>query len=162
MQYDPFSTNDQDEYQEIPNMQDAYSVSSYGSTINSTRKKFRELNEMMKNQDNGYRKFLLDVNYKKKEVDVYSTPMSVGIKIRDAVSGAREANYKVGSQDEDLFFKVKTVTGHVGFEKDPIRAETTLFFQSPEQYERHMHTTVSQEIKEKWHSKYITQLAKYQ
>jgi hypothetical protein len=163
MQYDdPFATNDEDGYQEIPHMHESYSVSSYQSTVNSKKKKLKQLTDMMKNQDKGYRKYVINMNLKKNDIDAYSTSMTPGTKIRDAITGARDARYKVGSADEDLFFKVRMGIGHVGFVDDPDKTETTLFYDNPEQFERHMHTTVSQQIKENWRTKYMNQLAKYQ
>jgi hypothetical protein len=50
----------------------------------------------------------------------------------------------VGSVNEHLFFKVGLATGELG------NNGGALFFDSPEQYERHMKTTVSQDIKQKW------------
>jgi hypothetical protein len=143
-------------------MHESYSVSSYQSTVNSKKKKLKQLTDMMKNQDKGYRKYIFHVNYKKHEIDAYSTSSNPGTKIRDAITGAKESRYKVGSADEDLFFKVRMGISHVGFANDPDKTETTLFYDNPEQYERHMHTTVSQQIKEKWQEKYMKQLAKYQ
>lgn len=159
---DPFSMNE-DDFQEIPNMHESYSVSSYQSTVNSKKKKLKQQTDMMKNQDKGYRKYNLTVNRKRIEVDAYSTGMNPGTKIRDAVTGAKDSRYKVGSSDEDLFVKVRMMgLCHAEFSNDPNKTETTLFYYSPEQYERHMHTTVSQEFKEKWQEKYMKQLAKYQ
>lgn len=158
---DPFAMNE-DDFQEIPNMHESYSVSSYQSSVNSNKKKMKQLTDMMKNQDKGYRKYIFNVNYKKLEIDAYSTGSNPGTKIRDAISGAKEYRHKVGSPDEDLFFKVRMGISHVGFANDKDKTETTLFYDNPEQYERHMHTTVSQQIKEKWQEKYMKQLAKYQ
>jgi hypothetical protein len=163
MQYaDPFSTNDEDDFEEIPNMHESYSVSSYQSSVNSKRKKVRMMTDALNSQDKGYRKYSLVVNYKPVEIVAYSTSSTPGTKIRDAITGARDERFKVGSSDEDLYFKVRMAIGHVGSEKDENKAETTLFYDNPEQYERHMHAIVSPEHKEYWGEKRRRQLAKYQ
>jgi hypothetical protein len=158
---DPFSTNDEHDFEVIPDMHESYSVYSYESSLNSNKKKMKKMNDLLNNQDKDYRKYIFNNYHKKYEVDAYSTQSTPGTKIRDAITGARN-NYKVGSYDEDLFFKVRMTIRHVGFEKDENKTETTLFYDNPEQYERHMHTTVSQEIKELWNERYRTQIAKYQ
>ena len=56
---------------------------------------------------------------------------------------------KFGSRDEDRLFSVILATGETG-QTPPI-----LFYDSPEEYERHFDTTVSKETKQRWHKKQI-------
>lgn len=77
-------------------------------------------------------------------IELYSTKNTPGHLIRDATSGSRIADCKVGSAKEEMFFKVKIATGEVGSES------LTFFFNSPEHYERHMKGTISQPAKEAW------------
>jgi len=70
-----------------------------------------------------------------------------GSKIRSATTGQRHS-YLVGSADEDLFFKVAVVTELYG--QKPL----TLFYDSPEQYEKHNTEIIDSVIKEKWEHKY--------
>jgi hypothetical protein len=77
-----------------------------------------------------------------------------GSYIYSATTGYRTL-YKVGSLNEDLFFSVIDSRG-VNSEKEPI----TFYFDSPEQFERVMkphfpNCTISQNTKEKWHSKFL-------
>ena len=72
-----------------------------------------------------------------------------GTKIRNAVTGQREP-YLVGSSNEDLFFKVSEVTA-----RNKRKDSLTLFYDSPEQYENHHFTYVSQDIKDRWQRKYM-------
>jgi len=81
---------------------------------------------------------------KNKKIELYSTG-DFGSNIRDAVSGQYYPE-KVGSTGEDLFFKVGLSTG----ERKSKNGSSTFFFLSPEQYERHMYATVSQEVKDTW------------
>jgi hypothetical protein len=52
---------------------------------------------------------------------------------------------QIGRRDEDAYFKVAYSVGESAQDR-----YGNLFYNSPEEYERHFHTTVSQQIKEKW------------
>lgn len=139
---DDNNQEEMDMYNEQYNMDDI----SICSTINS-KKKYSKLWEDTKNIDKEYHKFVRYVNHKKYEIEAYSTPIKIGFMIRDAITGNRYKQYKVGTNNEHLFFKVKWSTGEIKNKKnEPI----TLFYDSPEQFERHMKVTVSQSVKEKW------------
>jgi hypothetical protein len=89
---------------------------------------------------------------KMKKIKIYvSGP--IGFRIRNAVTGQKINEHLVGSSNEDLYFKVAFCTGELGQESQ------TLFYDTPEQYENHMFTTVSQPVKEMWNEKYMA--AKY-
>jgi len=79
------------------------------------------------------------------EVGVYSSGMS-GSLIRNAETG-EYYKYKVGSNDEDLFFKTVNSTGELSC--GPI----TLFYNSPEHYEKHQNLFVNDETKKIWEIK---------
>jgi len=78
-------------------------------------------------------------------IEMYMTKNKPGTIIRHAVSGIREKNMRTGRRDEDAYFKVAYSIGECGQDR-----YGNLFYNSPEEYERHFHTTVSQQIKEKW------------
>jgi hypothetical protein len=78
------------------------------------------------------------------KVPVY-TSGGCGSKIRDAETGQYYA-YKVGSKDENLFFKVVFATG----ECTSPNGSSTAFYTSPYHYMHHMKTTVSETLIEKW------------
>ena len=82
-------------------------------------------------------------------VEVFSSGCQGNI-IRNAISGSYYYGDRVGSKQEDLYYKVCISTGEVG--KDTI----SLFYDSPEQYERHMYATVDSENKQRWLEKQIT------
>lgn len=63
--------------------------------------------------------------------------------IRDAVTGHRTP-YRACTADEDLFYSVIIATGEAGNEP------CVLFYDNPEQYERHFKTKVSPETKSRW------------
>jgi len=92
---------------------------------------------------------------KNQKIDIYASG-DFGSPIRDASSG----NYfseKVGSLGEHMFFKVGLSTG----EFKTKNGSNTLFFLSPEHYEKHLLTTVSQDIKNRWNEKKAFYTASY-
>jgi hypothetical protein len=78
-------------------------------------------------------------------VEFYMNRHNVGSLIRNALSGIKETNLRMGRIDEDAFFKVKLANGEFGQD-----CPGNLFYNSPEEYERHFYTTVSQSVKDKW------------
>jgi hypothetical protein len=80
----------------------------------------------------------------KKNVSLFTTRCTPGSKIRCAVTGHFYPDFKVGSSDEDLFFKV-CLSGYL--------PETSygkfLYYSSPSEYEYHFHANVSGEIFER-------------
>jgi hypothetical protein len=82
-------------------------------------------------------------------VAYYKTRNIIGRDIRNAITGVREVGYKVGSKDEDLFFTVIMATGENG-----TREPHFLYYNNPEQWERHFHTMYPQDKKEEWQAKY--------
>lgn len=78
-----------------------------------------------------------------------TTPNSV---IRHAQTGSLMYNnankpYRVGTEDEHLFFTTSFATGELG--QDTIN----LFYDSPEQCERHLFISVNEEVKTNWRIK---------
>jgi hypothetical protein len=128
---------------------DDYSVISDTVTQNSETNKKRKVMDDYKKQDKNYHKISRIFNNKKKEIELYTSPSTPGLPIRDAITGSRYPNYKVGSKYEDLFFKSKLATGE--FSGD----EGCLFFDTPEQFERHLKIVLSQDVKEKWQQKFV-------
>lgn len=97
----------------------------------------------------GYHKITKNilVNNKNKNIElgVYGSG-SQECQIRNAETG-EYYKYKVGSFDEDLFFKVMISTGEVS--SGPL----TLFYDSPEHYERHQYLELDGLSKGKWAAK---------
>ena len=94
----------------------------------------------------GYHKFEKVVDYnsniKNVEIGMYGSG-GPGSQIRNAETG-EYYNYKVGTMDEDLFFKTMISTGP---------GNLTLFYDSPSQYERHQYVTLDDDIKTRWENK---------
>jgi hypothetical protein len=88
---------------------------------------------------------------KNTRVEFFPTTPIPNAVIKNAITGAYQGSgvhfFRVGTFDEDLFFSVILATGELG--QNP----PTLFYDNPEQYERHFFTKVSQQIKDRWTEK---------
>lgn len=84
------------------------------------------------------------------EIGVYGSG-SHESSIRNAETG-EYYKYTVGTMDEDLFFKVMISTGEIP--SGPL----TLFYDSPEHYERHQYVELDSLSKKKWEIKKQTRL----
>lgn len=96
-----------------------------------------------------YRK--IDKN-KRKKINIFNTSIQINSHIINATTGFPCVDdnmkyYVVGSKEEDLFFKVKFVSGENNI------PGITLFYDSPEQYERHMNTPLSEGTKNQYYEK---------
>ena len=89
----------------------------------------------------------IKTKFGKKTLNIeYYSSGPIGSTITHAVSGVKLRENIVGSIHEDLFFKIKLVNRNEG---------VTLFYYSPEEYEKHQFTIISDSIKLKWHEKYF-------
>ena len=89
------------------------------------------------------------IGSKKNRLEYYAGSVLPGTYIRNAVTGIREYNMKVGNWNtEAQFFKVRYLGNYSTNNPD------ILYYDSPEQFERHMHCTVKTPIKQKWQSEY--------
>jgi len=89
-----------------------------------------------------------------KKVPCYASGAQ-GTSIRNAITGERIFAHKVGSNAEDFYFKVMICTGE-SKTGDPL----TLFYESPEHYERHLFETVDNTLKKKWQERLGKRLVK--
>lgn len=117
-------------------------------SISSNAKRQLKLMEELKKADKGYNKTYRYNGKKRVAVEFYTTNITPGSKIRNAITGVYQNKFAVGSRSEDLFYKVANAS-------DVCRNDQhIMFFDSPEQYERHFHTTVLQPCKEEWLTKF--------
>ena len=130
------------------------SISEYES-ISSNIRSQRALLKKIKQLDRGYHdipsnSIKTSSNPKKSSgIEFYETMNIPGNLIRNAVTGLRETGYKVGTKDEDLFFKVSYSAGYTNSQNPHV-----LFYQTPEEWETHFNTICHHSIKEKWQKKY--------
>lgn len=113
---------------------------------------FKNMLEKTKRMDKGYSKILRRyINYegllKIKQIDLY-TSGGFGNFIRDAESGTYYKN-KVGTLDEDLFFKVCLSTGEI----KSSNGSNKLFYLTPYHYMKHLMCEVSQDTIREWETK---------
>ena len=113
--------------------------------INSNQNQLNALSRVQ-SLNRGYHKLartvLINNRNKKIELGVYGSG-SHESQIRNAETG-EYYKYKVGTMDEDLFFKAMISTGEVP--SGPL----TLFYDSPEHYERHQCVFLDNFTKKQW------------
>lgn len=132
------------------NDNDSYYSGSKTSDSRSLNKKQKKELDDLKSLDSGFRKVVgKDANNHKTTVEYYSTGYTPNLRIRCPVTGTR-TNYRVGSKDEDLFYSVIMATGYNG-QKTPDH----LYYDSPEQYERHWGVKINAASKQKWYNRYV-------
>lgn len=159
---DRFHPNNVEDFDEVEEYEynyvgnDAKSETTRASSINTVHKKAKTMFEDLKKIDKGYHKVNINDGRKKAAIEFYSTVMIPGAPIRDAITGAKFGNFLVGSIDEYQFFKV--CYAGIGCNADA----SILFFVSPEQYEKHMLTTVDVATKSKWVDKSMEVRKRYQ
>ena len=117
-------------------------------TINDDSSELTKFKQIDKNYHFIYRMAPFErngiVTYKKKRIGVY-TSGDIGSKIRDAETG-EYYNYTVGSKYENLYFSVRLSSGECNGKYNL----PTLFFLSPQHYEKYLHNNVSEDVVYKW------------
>ena len=94
----------------------------------------------------GYIKYYTLKKNKKIKIECFSTSCNPGSYILCPYSGIR-SNDRVGSRDESFYFKARMPVISSG--NEPI----TLYYDSPEAFEKHHLVTLSNNIKESWKNK---------
>ena len=89
------------------------------------------------------------LSFYNKKVRMYSTRCNPGALIRDPVHGSYFKE-RVGTSGEYYYFKVRMVDYYTD-EREGI----TLFYDSPEGYEKHQFTKLSMDVKNRWHKRYL-------
>ena len=131
---------------------DRFSPAYNDDTDIITSGKKDELQEL-KNIDGGYNKILrmiprADGRLKRTKIELY-TSNGIGTNIRDAETG-HYYNNKVGSFDEELFFKVNLATG----ECQSRNGLSKLFYRSPQHYMSHMKCNLDEKTIYDWEKRY--------
>jgi hypothetical protein len=122
-------------------------LNDYDDNNKSQNQKQRDTLKKIQSLNKGYHmleKKVVDYNgiIKNVEIGVYGSG-GPGSPIRNAETG-EYYKYKVGTMDEDLFFKTMLSTGP---------GNLTLFYDSPTQYEIHQYVTLDDIIKTRWENK---------
>ena len=128
------------------------SVSTHDTEANKNKVKTR-FGVSYKN-DKNYFKIKGNKKYGLPSITGFSTSIIPGATIRNGVTGYLESDYmgkpiyKVGTLDEHLFFKASIAVN--GITGEP----RILFYDNPEQYERHFNVELPIETKKLWQEKY--------
>lgn len=116
------------------------------SSMDSSYK--RKIYNDYKNIDKGYHIVKLGNKNERFKISFYETSMIPGNMIRNALTGERYSNYRVGSTAEDLFYTVCYSIGNTGS-----RNPCILFFETPKDYEYMFRVKLSEKELEAWKSK---------
>ena len=95
----------------------------------------------------------VDRNGFTRKITLFSTG-PFGTNIRNAVTGFNYVGDMVGSPSEELYFKVRFSTGESRIEAP------TLFYDNPEQWERHANVNCPTIIKNNWYVKFRNEMKK--
>jgi hypothetical protein len=109
-----------------------------------TNSAFQKLNNNYEKYSIPFNKIWVDGKFYKRITIKNFGSGGQGTRIINAVTG-NKYNIKVGSAEENMFFKVTDSTGFNG-RNEPLM----LYYDSPEQYENHYFTNVSQDTKQQW------------
>lgn len=148
------SVEDEESYQPTGENYGEYDEQSYvyhesgdveeSSVFTDVKSKRRRVDDYS-NIDTGHK--IIGSKYDK--LEYYAGSIITGMSIRNAVTGIQEYNMKVGNLNaESQFFKVKYAGNYSTNSPD------TLYYDTPEQFERHMHCNVKQQTKNKWQQQY--------
>jgi hypothetical protein len=92
-------------------------------------------------------------------IELFPTSSAPNKPIKNAMTGAFQGNgnrfFRTGTKDEDLFFSVILATGELGQEP------STLFYDNPEQYERHFMSKLTEAHKNTWRNKNNDAIAQF-
>ena len=126
------------------------------NSIYSNSKRYKHLLNFIKKK--GYYKFKKIINNRAYKIGFYETSTTPGSLIRNAITDY-VFNYDccVGTYKEDLYFKVCNTTIENG-KRTPI----IMFFESPEEFEKHFKCVVSDDNKNRWRLKYENALRRYE
>ena len=132
------------------------------SSINTEIRDRRKMNELYKRTDKDYysfkRKVFGEDGTRMEKVEVYSSPLLTNGVIRNAVTGIH-MEHRVGSKYDDLYFRVMDVhpENHTPLNDLPRK----LFYDNPEQCERHLQMVVPKDVKENWLEKNLRARSMY-
>ena len=143
-----YAYDDEFDYEVEHNIVDDGDMGSMKSKDKSQRKR-HEYNQLM---FSNYRVISRFVNGRNCKIGLFVTSTTPGALICDAVTG-NKFNFKVGSCQEDYFFKVKLATNEVKY-------DVHLYFDTPVQCEKYLKSPLSDTTKEQWKEKYMRYVRK--
>jgi hypothetical protein len=147
----------QEEYYEDEYAESVDASTLDNTTISSTNTRVKKNKEVLKYVDNGKYKVTGVLNGEPIKFECYATNATNHAYIRNAVTGIIQS-HRACSGQEDLYFKVIDVSG-LG---NPTKWQKHLYYDSPEECERHQNRKVSIQTKKKWYEKYLKAKMKYE
>jgi len=132
-------------------------------TIDTDVREHRKLKELYKRMDKEYYSYKIlhydgDLN-KHLKIELYSSPLCCNGAIRNATTGIK-MDHKVGSKYDDLYFMMMDVTTKK-IASDDYKHPRKLYYNSPEECERHQKIVIPMNIKERWMEKNLIARSKY-
>ena len=155
MDYTNDSVHSEDNYSNY-----GYESSHYEPSVGSNASRQSEKTLEKQKLKDGNRSSMFTIKRKEKrkikKINIFNTSNMINSPIINAVTGFTFTDeniipYRVGTMNELFFFKVRLLTGESGI--PPV----TLFYDTPEQYEKHLNETLSPETK----SAYIEKRDRY-
>ena len=146
MAYEDVHVSDNESENESDNDTESLIESIADSNASAKRISRRQYQKLLKLSDPDYYVTTRRTGSRTKDVELYSTRCNPGHLIRNPISGSR-SNDRVGTKAERTYFKIRMTT--VGDGVEPV----TLYYDSPDTYEKHMHTKVSKNIKREWRAR---------
>lgn len=136
--------NNQDDYESLHGGMTDDNSTEYSAFSVRKRKRTK-----LDTKDKNYHSYNIIKKGMNIKIEVFSTRNVVGALIRCPNTGIRSGD-RVGSKDEDYYFKVSMPAISNGDEA------VVLFYSSPEEYERHHLVTLPQYVKQKFHERRIS------
>lgn len=132
------------------------------SSIDTELRDHRKMKEVYKRMDKDYYSYKImaydNDMMKPQKIELYSSPLFSNGLIRNAATGIR-MEHRVGSKYDDLYFIMKDVTTGT---KTPLNTDSRkLYYNNPEECERHQKIRISQPIKEIWQEKNLRARARF-
>ena len=118
---------------------------------NDNLNKFSNIKKMNKHFHYKYIKYLDSKGKtKKRRIEFYNTAETMGNQIRNAIDGQIYPNMLTGTKCEDLFFKIRIFVKDDNEEKEK---GYTLFYNGPEEFEKHQNISLDISKKNNWYQK---------
>jgi hypothetical protein len=141
-----FTIQDQRRYDDDDNDDDSVGISEH-THQNLSGEELREMERMRELTNPGYHKIYKSYKNKSMKISMYATRNNIGSRIRDPIRGSFSSD-RVGTKAEYYYFKVRLVS-IASHTNEPV----TLYYDSPESYERHQYMRVNTDTKNRWHER---------
>lgn len=133
------------------------------SSIDTDLREHRKLKEIYKRMDKEYYSYKIlhfdGDSQKHLKIELYSSPLCCNGTIRNAITGIK-MDHKVGSKYDDLYFMMMDVSSRK-IASDNYKHPRKLYYNNPEECERHQKIVIPKDIKELWMEKNLKARSRY-